>query len=655
MLQVNFDERGSSYIDNFVPFVAQCVKDTSTEEVSATEIQRQVRERFGLVIPQHALQTILKSGARRGLYSIRNQTLVKNSESLNGFNIEPTRQRALRAYAELLDKFIRFAREFHHLELSEGEIDDAFLGYLTDRAIPIVRTTLLGEAFQPHLARTDAIEYLIAAFIIHLSEADVQGFDSLDMIVRGCMLATAIYLPDPNDRARKVSDLAIYVDTPVVVNLLGLQGVALAKAAEELVSLLIALNIRVLCFTHTLDEVQNLITACAQQLSSPAPSGRRQNEIISYALSRGVGRTQLELKAQQVEANLSSGNITVRDAPDYTVRTSLDEAVLENTLQQVVKYWRPETRLYDVKSLTGIWRLRGGCSQRNFESARAMFLTSNSAVVRASNQFFGENPNGFQVPVCALDSQIATVAWLKRPTAAPDLPRRQIVADCLAALEPGDALWQRFLQVVEELRDDGGVTELDYATLRYTLDARRALMTETFGSEEALTIASIPEILRRAKEAQQEELTSQLLAATEQRRLADAARTDAEKAVVAERVAGKKAAAQHQGELAKQAAALERGIGNLSHRWARRISRTGYWLVTALLATAAILASPWATGLALGGGIAALAILVVWLLAGGLLLIHAVEGKSVAALANRLERFLEVRIEKWLARSLRSS
>ena len=235
MLQVRWDHQNSSYIDNFVPFVAHCVKVSGTTAVATSDVQHQLTERFGLSIPQYALSTIIKRGARQGLFRVQHHMLIPNEQALQSVNVDAAYQRAERGYKQLLGKFLSFTKLRYGREFSENQVDDAFLTYITDRALPIVRSTLLGHEYQPHLANLGELEFMVAEFIVHVSLEDVEGFDLLDMIVRGCILATALYLPDPSDRGRRVTDLTVYFDTPLIVDLLGLTDEAREEATRELI------------------------------------------------------------------------------------------------------------------------------------------------------------------------------------------------------------------------------------------------------------------------------------------------------------------------------------------------------------------------------------------------------------------------------------
>lgn len=371
------------------------------------------------------------------------------------------------------------------------------------------------------------------------------------------------------------------------------------------------------------------------------------NEIQSYASERGWGRSRLELKAHSVEEDLREVGVLVRDAPDYDIHTTLDETELEEVLQSVVGYARPETRTYDLKSLAAVWRIRDGRSQRHLENARAIFLTNNRRLVRASTKFFDESPNGFEVPISTLDSHLATVAWLKRPMAAPNLPRSQIVADCIAILEPGTQLWDRFLDVIDDLNQDGGISEEDYAILRYTVSARRALMETTLGDESAVTVGSVPEVLRRAKEAMTREAQDRLRAETrgreeaERRASLEAGRaSDAEQRLAREK---KEREEEVKATTSKHRSDLLKRVGNKAHRRAVKVARISYVfifvvVVGSLLASLGVIA----------GAAAFILILALALLNAR----HLIFGGSLSQFVSRFERFLEQKIEEREQRSL---
>ena len=66
VLQANFDVNGRSYLDNFVPFVTQSLVDLD-RAATVAEVAAAVHRRFGLVIPQSAIKSILERSKRAGV------------------------------------------------------------------------------------------------------------------------------------------------------------------------------------------------------------------------------------------------------------------------------------------------------------------------------------------------------------------------------------------------------------------------------------------------------------------------------------------------------------------------------------------------------------------------------------------------------------
>ncbi|MBI3662002.1 MAG: hypothetical protein HY234_02990 [Acidobacteria bacterium] len=70
---------------------------------------------------------------------------------------------------------------------------------------------------------------------------------------------------------------------------------------------------------------------------------------------------------------------------------------------------------------------------------------------------------------------------------APDLPRRRLIADAYAAMEPPDELWKAYLVEIARLETKGEISAEDYMLLRHVLSAKAALMDLTKGDASAFT------------------------------------------------------------------------------------------------------------------------------------------------------------------------
>ncbi|MGH9169557.1 MAG: hypothetical protein ACRD0Z_01570 [Acidimicrobiales bacterium] len=333
------------------------------------------------------------------------------------------------------------------------------------------------------------------------------------------------------------------------------------------------------------------------------------------------------------------------DTPPYDIDTSVDEPALDQVLVDEVRQERDDTRRCDLESLTATYRLRRGRRQTRLESSRAIFVTTNSSLARASAIFFREQGEAQTVPICALDHELATVAWLKRPVSAPDLPRKQILADCYAALQPSDELWRKFMVEAERLYSDETLTEEDYFTLRFSVDARRALMDRTLGDPDAFSLGTVEEVLQRARENQHAELRAQLREARAAR-AESAARADS--ALEAEASARVKHASEVAALRAAQTGKVER-VADVTARWT---GRAVFAAGVVLILTAGVLALPRPFPDVIEGAsrIAAWIVAVVLLLALAVTALHVSIGVSISDLAATMHRRTALRLRQVLLR-----
>jgi hypothetical protein len=160
-----------------------------------------------------------------------------------------------------------------------------------------------------------------------------------------------------------------------------------------------------------------------------------------------------------------------------------------------------EQKQLDIDSLTAIHRLRRGNTYPDIESCCAIFVTTNSNLVRAAFKYFSAEYERTTVPLAIRSDTLTTIAWLKHPVAAPDLPRKTIIAECYAAMKPPERLWRVYLSEIDKLTAKGRITENDYNLLRYSIHARSALMDFTLGSAEGFTEGTVAEVLAVAQNA----------------------------------------------------------------------------------------------------------------------------------------------------------
>lgn len=107
-----------------------------------------------------------------------------------------------------------------------------------------------------------------------------------------------------------------------------------------------------------------------------------------------------------------------------------------------------------------------GKSPRKIENAGYIFLTSDLKLSKFNLETFGHKIYG-TIPEVIPDRLLATILWLKNPTLNPNLPVYIIIASYSNTLLVAKNIWEKFYQIVLQLKESGRISQEDIATLFY--------------------------------------------------------------------------------------------------------------------------------------------------------------------------------------------
>lgn len=520
ILKVNWDTN-RDYIDSFVPFVADCLRASERDEVTLIEVQRAIIDTFGLRIPQGALKTILKRVARADLVRLENGIYHRNFARLGEFDISAHRAQASRQCEALIKKLIDYSKNQFQVNWPREEAEVALLSFVEKHSIPILSAVVDNQPIIAPVNPTQQSEYIVGNFIKNLSEEDPDGFYFLETVVKGGMLANGLILPEIGKVSKKLDGIEVYLDTKFVIRLLGLSGEGLQEPCLELIRLLNKNMVPLRIFDHTFEEIKGVLIYTSRALKDFGYIRQTSGETIEYCIRKRKTSSDIEQVISTLEYELSKLNVHVRRKPKFETSLSINELKLEAMLKEKIGYSREEALRKDVESLAAIHRLRKGQFFSGIESCKAIFVTTNNALAEVSSNFFREEYGQDIAPYCVLDYFFSTIVWLKDPMSAPELPRKRIISDCFAALNPPDNVWRMYLGKINDLQNGGAISEEEYYSLRFSMEARNVLMNVTLGEPDAFTEGTITEVLEKAKAFARAEVEANLLDEKEKRQEAE--------------------------------------------------------------------------------------------------------------------------------------
>ena len=476
-----------SYIDSYAPFVIECLRiraDWST----AGEVKHDVFDRFGIDLPQGTVKQLLNRSVNDGLaepstargYQEREYRFPDDGPTPKN-SITKQSQAQQREIQALIDKLVRFAEEKHAVPLTPESADVLLLSYIDDWALPVLHSSLHGQ----HLDLGDDAEgdlLIVQAFIVHLWQHDPGGAEYLEALVKGSMLRSALYLPNSGSIEMRFEGTSVYFDTPFLLAALGLKSPEQREAALVTLTLAEDLGAKLSCFTETVSETRGVVEWNANAIQPRAGSGPSSNmRATSDVLASGKSWSELQALSSNLEAELKSLSISIVASPPWDEQDNDLEYAVKDELNKRCRYQRENALLHDVQALISVHRLRNRKVRLRIEKCTAIFITTNRAVVGVG-RFLVHRGDALSAPVAMLDHEFATLLWLKKPTAAPDLPLKQVIADCHAALNPSDAIWEMYLEQIDSLSAKGELSVDKYLLERGDIELRRSLMVATGGS-----------------------------------------------------------------------------------------------------------------------------------------------------------------------------
>lgn len=586
ILNVNWDTDRRSYLDNFLPFVYETMRRKASDAQRPAEVRRHVLDLFGLDLPVHVVNQLLErgvksgaldvGGAGRGCYEFKEGAAEAQPSGMGKQQAHLRRQQA-----HLVEKLRSYVHEKFDLTWRSEEAEQALLAHVEAHAAPLLESAQHGSPYGKGTnGAAESRDFVVSSFVVHAFESDAESFAELEAMVKGCMLASALYLGTPASVARDFQNTTLYLDTPICLKALGHEGDEARDAVRQTLELAVQHGAVLACFAHTLVETDGVLEKVQNQLAGRTVMDARTQGVLKHYLANGFREADAILARENLDDGLAGLGVMVHDKPAHNRAVGVDEAAFEEQLQSTVGYYSRNTLRMDLDSLTAIHRIRDGRSSNRLETCRAVLITDNHKLVRASRQFF--NGGQHRWPLAMVDHELAALVWIKRPAQTPDLPRRQIIADCYAALDPSDSYWNRVSEEISALRDSNRLSADEVAILMGSHEAQRSIMEVTLGDPRRINERALQRALGKAIEDLRRPVED----------AAEAARTRAQEAEHAEGAA-RFEATERQGEVEELQQRLSRleeqqvKADENDRRKARKASKAIGWLILFALAAVA--------------------------------------------------------------------
>ena len=490
-------------MESYFPFVAYVIAESHIVDIHVQEVASKFEGRYGFSLPLTVIREILSVGVRRGVFKYdagKGRYWVANDLTSQFFD-DKSFNLSWQLLCEMFSKFC-LSRQFvlnadyqeYLLNIIE-EVDECCDGDAPERQDSqktdyCERFRFLWHSF---VLEQDKLKSKVSGFINSLGLAGVVK----DMVFFS------------GDARSKFSGLKVYLDTPIVFAVLGMDERPRVDMCRYLLQSLKECGCSVLIFDHCLHELERVIRAADRWVHSSEYSSAKASPAGRYLFEQRWSHEQIVAFVETIEAKLKEFRIDV-DETTYNVDEiafQIDERKLEELIKEKyesngrsVDLKKARGILTDVRSIVFVDRKRKGYRATKLYDSRCILATFNKALVYSAFAYDKHDPHRSDtISACVSADTLGTLLWLHSPTKLAEYKRLQLLADCYASTNPSQALMDRYEDCLEKLKDEKSIDEETFIMYRASDAVRRPIANaaNAFGE---FTEKTCLEVIKQLKE-----------------------------------------------------------------------------------------------------------------------------------------------------------
>lgn len=504
MLSVFYDKKKKDPIDLLVPFVSYAINAIYqlNDIIDIIKVSDYICSEFGFdtfytAVVKKSIIRINKKEIKIG--TINQQYIYKTTLRFEAINFE-SKKASIEddIYSLVKDLCDCINKSIPDVKKDEESTKKLLFSFLDQYGLNIINKKESNPFLSP---KNEKYYFLIAKYVLDEEKKDSSNFKILTNIVKGVMLSKAIYLQIDNSNLfnAKFKDTILYLDTVVLLTLLGLKTNAENVATKELINSF-SKTIKLKCFRHNLEELKSIIRAYKHHLEY----GKFELQTLEGFKEKNYNLSDVDLFYIRLERKLRDLNIEI-DEDDWISKVNVD--FLEEgkeSLSTVIKTKMPSYEKKsivldnDIVSVLAIRSHRKNNQYLDIENCKALFVTTNNNLSRCVNDYF--HYDGVGLVITALD--LSVIQWLKKGIVRANYPKDILVTNALCMTEEiPQTFMAAFIDKIEKLKAEEKMTDADAVLIRQNYFLQKECMHDTLCNEDNITDEIIEDIVEKSRKS----------------------------------------------------------------------------------------------------------------------------------------------------------
>ncbi len=469
-------------LEAYYPFMANIILENNMEEINEDLIKKVFEERYKINISVLFIRQVLGVG-------IENKSIVKKYGKYIADNAELKKYKIGKSDFNKSWNTLKSLFQKYYYSITQESISDEIFDRLVFSLIDTHSIKFIIDSEWTGDDKVDDYEYYWYSFIKELSQSNQKVFDFLAYLSASSTYREALFVSQPQEV--KYENLNIYLDSPMIFALLGMDSVERCEAYQELLNEIKKKGCNIQILDNNFEEVQGIIERASNWASSSAYDISKANKVAKYFHDSGKSRADMIEYSEGLEDRLNELGIIVKETSYDTLSNSFQEDE-EKLFEMVSKKYsehnmsfsqeKEETIRCDVKSIIMIYRERKGKTFTRINTCTDLMLTINAALANVCKNYEQTRCSTTgHIPACVSADLFGSILWLNSPLESVEYQKKKILADCYSALRPNKALLRKYVESVETAWKTGEIDEKKYLFMRSHAVVSDALMNVTKG------------------------------------------------------------------------------------------------------------------------------------------------------------------------------
>lgn len=493
-------------LDCLTPFIAPYLNSISGKQVLAENVQEYLAKNFGFRIPYYAIEPLFSSLQNEGFLEYnKGQRAYFATQHESDFDV--TKGEIETQFDDVAAglKQYAFSVGFTNAPPS-GSWEKALIRFLKSSTDIPDKTAqnVKGAIIDPEKAEAA----IVGNYVQRLHNTNTEFFQKLVNVFMGVLIEEFIVTISEIGNSDGDDPVVIFLDTAVLLRLLGTSGKLLKNATEELTRYLQDLGFNI----HFLSGNETEIAGILDTIIYRKDSGQELEGETADAIANGeVSVTDIRSLQNIVTEQLAKANVFASESLERgslrNTHAQIDEIGFSDYLLKLADKYRrkysKQNRDNDADYLATVMRLRAKKKTNDIRRCGYLFVTPNKFLAKASRSYLIQQKTlePTSCPPILSVGQIATIAWLmKDQKLDPKKAGRELLSNCYAAIRPDHEWFAHFRAGIEKITGDMDEYGNDSENMLTLQAARRIAKEESFGETAVFREMNMAEILSRAEE-----------------------------------------------------------------------------------------------------------------------------------------------------------